>query len=54
MALDGWVVNATLRPLYLREKDPVPIAEEAGWAPGAVRTGAENRAQPGFCPRTVQ
>ena len=26
------------------EKDPVPIAQEAGWAPGPVRTGAENLA----------
>jgi hypothetical protein len=23
-------------------KDPVPIVQEAGWAPGLVRTGAEN------------
>jgi hypothetical protein len=26
----GWVVNATLRPLYPRERDPVPIVQEAG------------------------
>jgi len=26
------------------EKDPVPIVEEAGWAPGPVWTGAENLA----------
>jgi len=24
------------------EKDPVPIVQEAGWAPGPVWTGAEN------------
>jgi hypothetical protein len=36
-------------------KDPVPIVEEAGWAPGPVWTGAENIAPPqGFDPRTVQ
>ena len=37
-------------------KDPVPIEEEAGWAPGPVWTGAENLAPPppGFDPRTVQ
>ena len=32
----GWVVNATPRPLYRQERDPVPILYEAGWAPGPV------------------
>jgi hypothetical protein len=50
----GWVVNATPRPLYPRERDPVPIVQEAGLAAGPVRTGAENLAPPGFDPRTVQ
>ena len=36
------------------EKDPVPIVQEAVWAPGPVWTGAENLAPPGFDPRTVQ
>jgi hypothetical protein len=27
---------------YTPGKEPVPIVEEAGWAPGPVRTGAEN------------
>ena len=38
-------------------KDPVPIVQESGWAPGPVWTGAENLAPPpplGFDPRTVQ
>ena len=35
-------------------KDPVPIVQETGWAPGPVWTGAENLAPPGFDPRTVQ
>ena len=36
-------------------KDPVPIVQEAGWAPGQVWTGAEkSRAPLGFDPRTVQ
>ena len=38
-------------------KDPVPIVQGAGWAPGPVWTGAENLAPPpppGFDPRTVQ
>jgi hypothetical protein len=28
--------------LYARERDPTPSVQEAGWAPGPVRTGAEN------------
>jgi hypothetical protein len=32
----GWTVNATPRPLYPRERDSVPILQEAGWAPGSV------------------
>ena len=36
-------------------KDPVPIVQEAGWAPGQVWTCEENLAPtPGFDPRTVQ
>jgi hypothetical protein len=37
-ARSEWVVNATLRPLYSRERDPVPIIglQEAGWAPEPV------------------
>jgi hypothetical protein len=36
-------------------KDPVPIVQEAGWAPGPVWTNAENLAPPtGLDPRTVQ
>ena len=37
-----WMVNATPRPLYPQERDPVPTVQEAGWAPGPVWTGAEN------------
>ena len=29
-------------------KDPVPIVQEAGWAPGPVWTGAENLAPTGI------
>lgn len=32
----GWVVNATLRPLYSREGTSVFVAEKAGWAPGRI------------------
>jgi hypothetical protein len=44
----GWVVNATPRPLYLRQRDPVPIVYEAVWAPGPVWIGAENLASTGI------
>ena len=40
----GWLVITTPRPLYPRERDPVPIVQEAGWAPGLFWTGAENLA----------
>ena len=36
------MVSVTPRPLFTSEKDPVPIAQEAGWDPGPVWTGAEN------------
>jgi hypothetical protein len=29
-----WVDSATPRPLYSRERDPVLIVQEAGWASG--------------------
>jgi len=39
----GWVV--TPRPgRFTPGKDPVPIVQEGGWAPGPVWTGAENLA----------
>jgi len=37
-----WGVSVTPRPLFTPGKDPVPIVQEAGWAPGPVWTGAEN------------
>ena len=33
---------------FTPEKDPVPIVQEAGWAPGPVWTGAENLAATGI------
>jgi hypothetical protein len=44
---DKWVVNATPRQLYPRERDPVPIVQKARWAPGSVWTAAENLALTG-------
>jgi hypothetical protein len=49
----GWVVNSMPQLHFTLGKDPVPILQEAGWAPGTVWT-AENLAPPGFDPRTVQ
>ena len=42
------MVNATPRPLYPRERDPVPTVEEAGWATGPDWAGAENLAPVGI------
>jgi len=39
----GWVVSSTPRPHFTPAKDPVPILQEAGWAPGPVRTGGNSR-----------
>ena len=50
----GWVVNATPRPLYLQERDPVRNIQEAGWATGPDWTGAKNLAPTGIRSRTVQ
>jgi hypothetical protein len=38
------VVNVAPRPLYPRERYPVTIVQEAGWAPGPIWTSAENLA----------
>jgi len=35
----GWVISSTPRPHFIPGKDPVPILQEAGWAPGPVWTG---------------
>ena len=38
------MVNATPQAAYFRERNPVPIVQEAEGAPGPVWTGAENPA----------
>ena len=35
----GWVISSTPRPHFTPGKDPVPILQEAGWAPGPVWRG---------------
>ena len=37
------MVSRTPRPHFSRGKDPVPILQEAGWAPGTVWTGGKSR-----------
>jgi len=44
----GRGVSITPWPLFTPGKDPVPIVQEAGWAPGPVWTGAENLAFTGI------
>jgi hypothetical protein len=56
----GWRVSVMLWPLFTPppRKDPVPIVQEAGWAPRPVWTGAENLAPTGIwspdCPARNQ
>jgi hypothetical protein len=35
-------------PLYSREREPVPIVQEAGWAPEPVWVGAEDIGRAGI------
>jgi hypothetical protein len=37
-----WVVNGMRWPPYFRERDPVPIVQEAGWSSGPVWTCGKN------------
>jgi hypothetical protein len=48
------VINATHRSLYLRERDQLPIVQEAGLPQGRSRRVRRNSPPPGFSPRTVQ
>jgi hypothetical protein len=54
----GWGVSITPQPLSTPGKEPVPIVQEVGWAPGPVCTGAENLAPTGIrspnCPARSQ
>jgi hypothetical protein len=36
-----WMVSTTPRARYLRDRDPLFILEEAGWAPGPIWKGGE-------------
>ena len=48
------VVRTTPRPLYPRERYPVPIVQEAGLAPRPDWTGTENLPPTGIDPQTTQ
>ena len=50
----GWVVSNMSRPHFTPEKDPVPIAQKAGWAPGLIWTGVESLVPTGIWPRIAQ
>jgi len=53
--LDGGEWSTSHPDRFTPGKDPVPILQETGWAPGAVWKGADNLAPPsGFDSRTVQ
>ena len=39
----GWVVSSMPRPHFTPGKDPIPILQEAGWAPGLVWMGGKSR-----------
>jgi len=39
----GWVVNSTPRPHFTPGKNPIPILQEVGWAPGPVWKGGKSR-----------
>jgi len=46
----GWVVSSMLQPHFTPWKDPVPIVQEAGWAPGPVWTGGKSRSHRDLIP----
>jgi len=48
-----WVVSSIPRPHFTPGKDPVPILQEADWAPGPVWTGGKSPPT-GIGSRTVQ
>jgi hypothetical protein len=50
-----WGVSVTPWPLFTLGKNPVPIMQEAGWAPWPVWTSCgKSRPPSGFDPRTFQ
>jgi hypothetical protein len=50
----AWMINATSRPFYPLERDPVYIVREARWAPGPVWACGEISPTKEFDPQTAQ
>jgi hypothetical protein len=48
LTLDGVGGQRYAPAAFTLEKEPVPIVQEAGWAPGPVWIGAENLASTGI------
>ena len=48
------MVSVMPRPHFAPRKDPVPIVQEAGWAPEPVWMSRKSRPPPGFDSQTVQ
>ena len=47
-----WVINATLRPIYSWETDPLPILQVAGWpTPRPASADGQNLAPTGIRPQ---
>jgi len=46
----GCVFSSTSGQHFTPGKDPVPLVQEAVWAPGLVSTGGKSRLPPGFDP----
>jgi hypothetical protein len=53
-ALEGGGWSSPRPGRFTPGKDPVPIVQEAGWAPGPVWTWRKISLPQGFDPRTVQ
>jgi len=49
----GLVVSRTSPPQFTPRKDPVPILQGAGWAPGPVWTGRKILSPLGFDPGLI-
>ena len=49
-----WVDNATFRPLYPRQRDPVSIVQKSGWVQGCSERVRKISPPSGFDPRTFQ
>jgi len=47
------MVSSTPRPHFTPGKEPVPILQEAGWAPGLVWTGGKARSHGDSIPDRV-